>query len=106
MEFQKKRKAYMQAVYSKDDWTGIRRIISTPEIYDLLNENAIELRKYAEDVYQCDMQGQLTNSVQSITMGLIHMFCNRLEGNSWERKLLALTRHGVQELQGYLKHQS
>ncbi|MCL2426862.1 MAG: lantibiotic dehydratase [Oscillospiraceae bacterium] len=104
-EFQKDRQMIMRAVDSSDDWFDIRSSISYSEVYDLINANAQELKKYAQAIYDSDQQGELTSPIRSIVTSIIHMFCNRLKGNNaWEQKMYALTMHGIRNLNGFLKH--
>jgi len=103
-EYQNNRQLIMTAVDSNDNWFSIRHRSSNPEIYDFINENASYFKKYAEAIYESDKQGELTNSIKDIATSIIHMFCNRFRDNAWERKIYALTRHGVNGLRGYLKH--
>jgi len=103
-EFQNGRHMIMNAVDSSDDWFSIRYHASNPEIYDLLNENAYYIRIYAKAIFESDKQEELTNSIKGIVTSVIHMFCNRFRDNTWERKIYALARHGVNGLRGYLKH--
>jgi len=104
-EFQKDRQMIMRAVDSSDDWFDIRASVFHPEVYDLINTNAQELKKYAQAIYDADQRGELTNFIQSIVSSIIHMFCNRLKGdNTWEQKMHTLAMHGIRNLNGYLKH--
>jgi len=104
-EFQNSRQMIMCAVDSSDDWFDIRSSVSNPEVYDLINANTQELKKYAQAIYDSDQRGELTNSVQGIVTSIIHMFCNRLMGdNAWEQKMYTLAMHGVNSLIGFLKH--
>jgi len=106
-EFQKDRLMIMRAVDSSDDWFDIRSSISNPEVYKLINSNAQELKKYAKSIFESDQRGELTNPIQSIVASIIHMFCNRIKGDSaWEQKMYALTAFGVRSLNGFLKHNS
>jgi len=104
-EFQNNRKMIVYAVDSSDNWFSIRSSITNPEIYDLINDNTKTLEKYAKAIYATDHQGKLTNSIQEIVLSIIHMFCNRLVGNTaWEHKIYALARHGVHGLKGLLEN--
>jgi len=103
-DFQNNRQIIMNAVDSSDDWFGIRYHASDPKIYDLITENAKHLKSYANAVFESDSKGQLTNTIKGIATSIIHMFCNRFKDNNWERRVYALTRHGVNGLKGYQKH--
>ena len=103
-EFQNGKQMIMRAVDSSDDWFDIRSYTSDSEVYDLINANMRELRKYVHAIYSSDQRGELTSSVHDIVSSIIHMFCNRMMGNAWEHKIYALARHGVSGLVGYLKH--
>jgi len=104
-EYQNNRGMFISAVDSIDDWFGIRSFISSPEVYDLINANAQELKKYTEAIYAFDKEGLLTNSIREICLSVIHMFCNRLMGNNiWERKIYTLASHGVYGFIGRSKH--
>jgi thiopeptide-type bacteriocin biosynthesis protein len=104
-EFQNNRHTIINVVNSTDDWFVARSYVPKPEIYDWISANAIELKKYAEAVYELDKKGKLTNSVKEICLSIVHMFCNRLMGNNaWERKVYSLTMHGVHGFAGFSKH--
>ena len=104
-EFQKNRKMIMYAVDSSLDWFDIRSSIFCPEVYSLISANSQGLKDFAEVIFNFDQRGELTNTISDISMSIIHMFCNRLMGNTaWERKMLALAGHGVHALKGYIEH--
>jgi thiopeptide-type bacteriocin biosynthesis protein len=105
-DFQSNKKMIMYAVDNADDWFSIRSSVANPEVFDLVNENAISLREYANVIYEADKNGELTSTIQQILLSIIHMFCNRLMGSStWEQKILALSRHGVRALNGLRQNQ-
>jgi len=105
-EFRSNRKMLMRAADSRDDWFEARLSIQNPEVYDLINENLYELKRFAKAVHDFDRQGELTNTKKGIVMSLIHMFCNRLMGdNSWEYKILAMATHSTHDLKGLIKYQ-
>lgn len=104
-EYQADRKRYMAAANMEDDWAAIRNAVEYPQIYDDLASLKEKLNAYAQAVYQADQAGTLTNSRLDIAGAVIHMFCNRFVGNNvWERKIYALARHGIHDLNGYLRH--
>lgn len=52
-----------------------------------------------------DSIGLLTNTKENILSSLIHMFCNRYNGNNvWENEMRALTRHYLYEKIQKQKH--
>lgn len=104
-DYQNDKRMIMSAVDSSDDWFGIRNLMPDPKVYDLINENSTNLRSYVDAIYASDQQGELTNTIKGICTSIIHMFFNRLIGsNAWEERIYCLTRHGVNALHGYLKH--
>lgn len=104
-QFQENRKEFMQAV-DNNNWHNISLIEPYSEIFPLLVESSAKLRNYANLVYYYDKEGKLTNSIQGIIQSIIHMFCNRLVGDSlWEHKIYALTGHAFYAFQNFLKAQ-
>jgi len=62
----------------------------------IIADRTAVIKQYAEKIKQSEAKQQLANSVDNILLTLIHMFCNRYNGNrEWERKVLFLTRHTV-----------
>lgn len=58
-------------------------------------------------ITQMDGEHNLTNSKTDILFSLIHMFCNRLDGNqSFERMSLCLLRHSIHDVQSKAVYQS
>ena len=54
------------------------------------------IKQYVEHIKQAEQEKQLSTSLDNILLTLIHMFCNRYNGNrEWERKVLFLTRHTI-----------
>lgn len=98
------RKKYMYAADYSNNWSEIKSIIECKEIYQILDDTADILKQYAETVANADKKGLLTNTIQGIVSSLIHMFCNRVSGNEWEKKIYSLARCGIRALNGYKKY--
>ena len=71
----------------------------------IIDTRAAAIKQFAEQIRQAESQKQLANSLDNILLTLIHMFCNRYNGNrEWERKVLFLTRHAVFTKNNMLLH--
>lgn len=65
------------------------------------------LQLYADKIKIIDKQGKLTNSKTDIILSVIHMFCNRYNGDRiWERKILAFVRHSLHEYNSKMRYLS
>ncbi len=98
--FNKKRNLYLQisdfniTLPFRDEFTDRSLIIK------LLELRKKSLNSFAEKMNSVDKSGNLTNSKLDIVLSIIHMFCNRLNGNlEFENKVMCLTRHCLQSLQ-------
>jgi thiopeptide-type bacteriocin biosynthesis protein len=104
-QFQDNRKILMKAADSRNNFHEIMLIEPYEQIHSLINSSSEKLSEYAKAVYECDKNGELTNTVHGIISSVIHMFCNRFIGkNTWEQKVYALARHSNYALRGLLKH--
>jgi len=98
--FNQKRNLYLQisdfniTLPFRDEFTDRSLIIK------LLELRKKSLNSFAEKMNSVDNSGNLTNSNLDIVLSIIHMFCNRLNGNlEFENKVMCLTRHCLQSLQ-------
>lgn len=97
--FRKNKKDYLAVI--EDDYIGnfsekTQRIIADREA---------AIKQYVEQIRHAEQQEQLSTSVDNILLTVIHMFCNRYNGNrEWERKVLFLTRHAVFTKNNMLLH--
>ena len=97
--FRKNKKDYLAVI--EDDYIGnfsekTQRIIADREA---------AIKQYVEQIRHAEQQEQLSTSVDNILPTVIHMFCNRYNGNrEWERKVLFLTRHAVFTKNNMLLH--
>lgn len=100
-EFRQKRDKYMSAVQNPSE------IPIYKSIEGLVYERGKAIEEYYKTIAHLDNKEDLTNTKWDILMSLLHMFCNRMNGDrSWERKILAITRsalHAVNSRERYLK---
>lgn len=97
--FRKNKKEYLSAI--EDNYIE-KFSVKTQRI---AAERTNIVRQYAKLIKQVEQQKQLANSFDNILLTLIHMFCNRYNGNrEWERKVLFLTRHAVFTKNNMLLH--
>ena len=87
-EYRKNNKKYIEYVSSVLE----NRILSSTEMEKLLNSERQSLINYK---LQIDSTNQdLTNKKQNIVLSVVHMYCNRLNGNRYyEEKYLAIVRN-------------
>ncbi|WP_172610972.1 lantibiotic dehydratase [Eubacterium limosum] len=65
-------------------------------ITQLMDLRIKSIHEYANKIYEIDKQGKLTNYISDIVLSMIHMFCNRMDGDRlWERKVSAMARHTI-----------
>lgn len=63
------------------------------------------LEEYANEIKEIDRQGKLTNSKTDIILSVIHMFCNRYNGEKvWERKIIAFVRHLLHDYNSKMRY--
>ena len=104
-DFTTNRELFMRAVDDSANWRSIRSVLKREQLYELACYTSEKLKEYVAAVELYDSQGCLTNSIQNIAMSIIHMFANRLFGSrEAEKRLYALTKHGIHAFRGYLKH--
>jgi thiopeptide-type bacteriocin biosynthesis protein len=97
--FRKNKKDYLAVI--EDDF--INNFADKTQI--IIEARTAAIKKYAEKIRQAESQEMLANSWDNILLTLIHMFCNRYNGNrEWERKVLFLTRHIVFTKNNMLLH--
>jgi len=97
--FRKNKKEYLSAI--EDSY--IERFSAKTQ--KIAAERTVVVRQYVQLIKQEERQEQLANSVDNILLTLIHMFCNRYNGNrEWEHKVLFLTRHAVFTKNNMLLH--
>ena len=97
----------MAAADIKSNWSKMRQNNKYLQIYNDLVELKNHMGKYAREIWATDNKGMLTNYPIDIATALSHMFCNRLMGNNnWERKVYALARHSIRDLQAYQRYVS
>lgn len=71
----------------------------------IIADREVAIKQYVKHIRQAEQEKQLSTSVDNILLTLIHMFCNRYNGNrEWERKVLFLTRHAVFTKNNMLMH--
>lgn len=106
-EYRLNRKIFMAAADIKSNWSKMRQNNKYLQIYNDLVELKNHMGKYAREIWATDNKGMLTNYPIDIATALSHMFCNRLMGNNnWERKVYALARHSIRDLQAYQRYVS
>lgn len=100
-EFRQARDKYMLAIQNPSELPIYK------SIEDIVHERGKAIKDYYKTIVNLDNEEKLTNTKWDILMSLLHMFCNRINGDRiWERKILALTRsalHAVNSRERYLK---
>ncbi|ADL53918.1 lantibiotic dehydratase [Clostridium cellulovorans] len=104
-EFSKIRKELMKICNSDNYWKGLRETEEGELIYNIISMREDSIKKYRVKLEQLNLEGKLTNTVDNIIGGIIHMFCNRFFGinRGLERESLALARHTLYSLK-YFKN--
>lgn len=97
--FRKNKKDYLAVI--EDYYIGN----FSEKLQKIIADRKAAIKQYAKQIRQAEQEQQLSTSVDNILLTLIHMFCNRYNGNrEWERKVLFLTRHAVFTKNNMLLH--
>ncbi len=88
--FRKNKKDYLAVI--EDDYINN----FSEKTQKIISDREAAIKQYVKHIKQTEHEKQLSTSLDNILLTLIHMFCNRYNGNrEWERKVLFLTRHTV-----------
>lgn len=88
--FRKNKKDYLAVI--EDDYINN----FSEKTQKIISDREAAIKQYVKHIRQTEHEKQLSTSLDNILLTLIHMFCNRYNGNrEWERKVLFLTRHTV-----------
>ena len=88
--FRKNKKDYLAVI--EDYYIGN----FSEKLQKIIANREAAIKQYVEHIKQAEQEKQLSTSLDNILLTLIHMFCNRYNGNrEWERKVLFLTRHTI-----------
>lgn len=89
-EFKEEKQKYVDAIENYDS------LIHYNDLLSLFNDREYAIKNFINVINIIDNNGELMNTKGEIIMSLIHMFCNRLNGDRiWERKMLAYIRHAL-----------
>lgn len=106
---------YIKPQDFRKEYKAIRKHLFNEETFDFtyIDSTVNQLYKsrekqgalYKQALDTLDSIGLLTNTKENILSSLIHMFCNRYNGNNvWENEMRALTRHYLYEKIQKQKH--
>lgn len=92
-------KKYKESLISYFSKTSSDFSVFDASTLEILNQRKNALYHYKKIIDQLDNEGNLSNTKTDILSTLIHMFCNRFNGDrAWERKIIAMTRHTIHSI--------